>query len=152
MKTHLTFAFVALLVTSVVMTLPVQAQDTEAAIRKVTEQINQAWNKHDAKTLATFFDKDWRNFDLVGNAALESTLSELFKNQKDNKRKLLDEVAILSLTPDVAIYMGVRESTGQLDDNGKPSPPSKQRFARVYRLKEGKWLAVATYSIPLEEQ
>jgi uncharacterized protein (TIGR02246 family) len=129
-----------------------QAED-EAAIRKVVEQIYAAMNKHDAKAYAAVCAEDFETWegDIKGRAAMEEVMSGVFANAKDIQFKLLDEIGIVFVTPDVAIYKHNDEITGSLDDDGDPLPPNKRLSARVFVKKNGRWLFASHFFRTIEE-
>ena len=149
MRTLSAVALVALLGTSAVFAPSLRAQDNAEAIREVTRQINEAWNNHDAEAVAAYFDADWRNFNLVGRQ-LEAAIAELFESQPKHHRELLNEVGIVNVTSDVAVYMGTREVSGTVDDQGNALEPVRENFSRVYRKSGDSWLAVVSYSVPIQ--
>ena len=107
-----------------------------------------AYNKHDFKAFAALHVEDFENWDgtAKGRASLEKlTLPESFE------AKLLDEIGIVFVTPDVAIYKYRFEMTGDVDAEGKPLPPTKRLSARVFVKKNGKWLHAAAFARPIEE-
>jgi hypothetical protein len=71
---------------------------------------------------------------------MEKYLSDIFSNAKDFQIKLLDEIGIVFVTPDVAIHKHNDEVTGSIDADGKPLPPDKRISARVFVKKNGRWL------------
>ena len=121
----------------------------EAAIRQVESSYNDAWNRHDAKAAAAFFAKDYAPVsEKVSErpANHEKSLAAVFDRHKEHQRKLLEEIGIVFITPDAAIYKGWREVSGWVDNNGKLMPPGNQLFLRVFRKENGKWLAVTSFS------
>ena len=125
----------------------------EAAIRKVLEQSLAAYNGHDAKAYAALLTENFENWegDRKGRAATEKMLTERFERQKDRQAKLLDEIGIIFVTPDVAIFKMRGEFTGMLDADGKPLPPLKRLIAHVYVKKNSRWLRAAWFGRPIEE-
>lgn len=63
----------------------------------------------------------------------------------------LDEIGIVFVTPDVAIYKCRDEVTGGLDADGNPRQPEKRLAAAVYVKKNGKWLWTTWFSRPIQE-
>ena len=128
-----------------------QAED-EAAIRKMQQQIMAAHAKQDAKAIAALMDEDFQNWDgtVKGRAAEEKQRRENFERQKV-QAKILDEIGIVFVTPEVAIYKFRVEITGSLDADGKPLPPLKMLYASVCVKKNDKWLRAAVFNRPVEE-
>jgi ketosteroid isomerase-like protein len=128
-----------------------QAED-EAAIKKVMDQINAAYNKHDAKELSSYLVDNYENWtgSQKGLAEFQKSLSEGWERQKDQFKRL-EEHGILFVSQDVGIYKVSCESTGELDADGKPLPPRKWLGAWVFSKQNGKWLCSAFFSRPIEE-
>ena len=97
-----------------------QAED-EAAIREVMEQADVFMNKLDAKAYAALFDQIYENWtgSIKGRAALEKDNAESFKNQKTGQYTAGDEIGLIFVTPDVAIFKEHGELSGFVDENGK---------------------------------
>ena len=127
-----------------------QTED-EATIRKLVKQTNTAFNNHDAEGMAASGDEAIENW--KGNrkgAAYFEYYSDLFKQQPRIKSNLLEEVGIIFLTPDVAIYKALMYNTGLVDKEGKPRPQWEWLGAWVFVKKDGKWLNTAFFSRPIE--
>lgn len=129
-----------------------QAAD-EAAIREVAKQIDATWNAHDAKACAAFNDEKYENWDgtVKGPTADEKMMADLFQAQKDVQRKMLEEIGIVFVTPDVAIYKLRMEVTNWIGQDGKPQPPAKYLRALILVKRNGKWLFAAPFNRPIEE-
>lgn len=125
----------------------------EAAIREVIEQVYALANKHDAKGFVALMDESIEDWDgeNKGRAAQEKGISEWWERQTDIQYKLLDEIGIVFVTPDVAIYKWHDHTTGELDEDGKPLPPSKWLEADVFVKKNDKWLIAAYFEKRIEE-
>ena len=124
-----------------------QAAD-EAAIREVVKQCNAAYNKKDAKAMASFLVKNFENW--PGTSKGRKQVSEYLASQK-GQYKQLDEIGIIFVTPDVAIFKEHGENTGGLDADGKPLLPQKVLESWVLVKKDGKWLGAAVFNRPTEE-
>ncbi len=77
--------------------------------------------------------------------------ADLFKRQPSIKSKHLEEIGIIFLTPDVAVYKARMDNTGLVDEDGKSLPQLKWLGAWVMVKKNGKWLSAAFFSRPIEE-
>ena len=146
----LTIGFCLLL--SSVPVMADQAED-EAAIRKVVEQVYAALNKHDAKAMGALYVDDFENWSgsIKGRVAWEKNLSELFENSKDSQWKQLEEIAIIFVTPDVAIYKDRHELSGWVDADGQQLPPLKRLWGGMFAKKNGKWLIAGQFIRRIEE-
>ena len=130
--------------------VPAVAQNAadEAAIREAAEQIRETTNKGDIKSHLDLYADPFENFeDSSDRAAHQQTHDGL----KDLRQKLLADGGIVFLTPDVAIHKFRQESTGLIDDDGNPLPPSKSLVAFIYVKKGDKWLMTARFTRPIEE-
>jgi ketosteroid isomerase-like protein len=107
---------------------------------------------HDAKAMAALVTEDYKSWDdtVKGRAALEKNMTELFEGQHIHVKQL-EEIGIIFVTPDVAIYKQRTVWTGWVDEDGKPTPPVKQLTANVYVKQSGKWLEAAWFSRDIEE-
>ena len=143
---------ICLLLTSV-PAMSDQAAD-EAAIRKARKEMIEAVNKHDAKAMVALvaeINENWLG-DRKGRKAYEEQTAEGFKTRwKDLKYKDWEEIGIIFVTSDVAIYKATAEVIGVKDTEGKPLPPIKELEALVYRKIDGKWMEVAYFNRPIEE-
>ena len=124
-----------------------QAAD-EAAIREATRQIVETTNTRDIRGHLDLYADPYENIEgSVGRAAHQQTHERL----KDLRVKLLDDVGIVFVTPDVAIHKYRSEATGSLDDDGNPLPPSKSLIALIYAKNGDEWLVTARFTRPIEE-
>ena len=142
---------ICLLLTSVPV-MADQAED-ETAIRKVVEQLYAAMKKHDAKAYAALCAENFETWegDTKGRSAMEKFISDHFSNMKDIQYKPTDEIGIVFVTSDVAIYKHNDEVTNFLDADGKPRPPFKRLSARVFVKKNGSWLFATQFYRTIEE-
>ncbi len=129
-----------------------QAED-EAAIRDVVSQLFAAMKDHDAKAYAALCAENFEDWEgnTKGRAAMEKQIADHFANMKDIQYKLLDEIGIVSVTPDVAIFKHTDEVTNSLDTDGKTRPPYKRLSARVFVKTNSKWLFATHFYRTIEE-
>jgi hypothetical protein len=126
----------------------------EAAVRKADEIYNAAWSAHDAKAIVATRDESeesWEGTIKHGeddSKILEAGFAGPFKNVRS---KLLKEIGVVFVTPEVAIYKGVYEFGGILDKEGNEVPATKNLYARVYVKRDGKWLGAGYFFRPMEE-
>ncbi len=152
MKYLITLTIGVCLLFSSVPAMAVQAED-EAAIRKVMEQNQAAFNNHDAKGMAALSEtsliESWdgsRKW-TAGN----EYMADMFKRQPSIKSKILEEIGIIFFTPDVAVYKALMDNTGLVDEDGKQLPQLKWLGAWVMVKKNGEWLSAAFFTRPIEE-
>jgi ketosteroid isomerase-like protein len=117
----------------------------EAAIRTVLEQLLTAYNNHDAKTYVSLLTETHESWEggLKGRAAWERYLTEYFEDQEGTKANPGEEIGLFFVTPEVAIYKGRAEFTGDIDEDGKPLPATRTLVAMVFVKKNEKWLRAA---------
>lgn len=134
-----------------------KAQDRsadEAAIRELVEQVNAIHNRHEIEPLVALFDEtveDWTG-QTKGREAYKKNLTDLFAREKNRIQEEIEEIGIVFVTDDVAIYKSTRVTKGTVDADGKPLPPEKVIFARVVVKREGRWYLSAWFGAPLAEQ
>lgn len=152
MKLLMIFTVGAYLLLASVPATADQAED-EASIRSATKQYVAAFNKHDAMAIAALVDEDCETWegDIKGRAAMEETYVDIFANNEHVQYKLTDEIGIVFVTPEVAIYKHNDEITGALDADGKPLPPIKRLSAKLFVKKNGSWLWAAHFYRRIEE-
>ena len=131
-----------------------QAED-EAAVREAEEKYIVTWNAHDGKALcATHVEsvESWGG-GWKGKAACEKYYGENFAGPwKNFQVKLSEEVGLVFVTPDVAIYKARYAHSGGFDREGKALPAGNVLYARVYVKKNGKWLGAHGQLVrPIEE-
>ena len=152
MKYLITLTIGVCLLFSSVPAMAVQAED-EAAIRKVWEQNQAAFNNHDAKGMAALWEtslvESWDGS--AKGAARVEYYADLFKRQPSIQSEVLGEIGIIFVTPDVAVYKARMDNTGLVDEDGKPLQQVKWLGAWVMVKKNGEWLSAAFFSRPIEE-
>ena len=122
--------------------------DEESAIREVEKQIFQTMEKRDTKAhTALYADPLQTLAQPLTRAAHEKYHVDAWARQKDLQNKLIEDLGVVFLTPEVTIHSFRVEITGALDADGKPVPPRKRRVSRVFVKKDGKWLAGANYAV-----
>ena len=151
MKNLITLTIGVCLLFSAVPAMADQAED-EAAIRKVFEQINAAFNNHDAKGMFALVDESVESWDGSRKGAANfEYYADMFKRMPSIKSNFLEEIGIIFLTPDVAVYKAFMDNTGLVDEDGKRLPQLKWLGAWVMVKRNGKWLSAAFFSRLMEE-
>jgi uncharacterized protein (TIGR02246 family) len=150
MRREIMRTFIALTIILLFAAMPVMAQSAadEAAIREVVKQINVAFNKSDAKAMASYIVEDFENW--PGTRKGRKQVSENWASA-EGQYKQLDEIGIIFVTPDVAIFKEHGEETGFLDSDGKPLPTEKVLESWVAVKKNGKWLLAAIFTRAIED-
>ena len=128
-----------------------QAED-KAAIRKAMEQINAAFNNHDAKGMFALVDESSESWDGSRKGAAQAEYyADMFKRMPSIKSERLKEIGIIFVTPDVAVYKALMDNTGLTDEDGKPLPQLKWLGAWIMVKRNGKWLSAGFFSRLIEE-
>jgi ketosteroid isomerase-like protein len=124
----------------------------EAAIRKVVEQVNTIHNRHEVEPLVALFDETVENWtgSIRGRAAYEKAIAGLFERERNRLQKELEEVGIVFVTDDVAIYKSRRQVTGEVDSAGNELPPQTVNLARTFVKREGRWFLAAWFAMPVD--
>ncbi len=125
----------------------------EETIRAVCGKIVEAYKNHDAPALSAQVDESWENWEGTekSRADHEKTLAGSFERQKDLGYNLLEEIGVVFLTPDVAIYKVIGEDFGMLDADGQPLPPVKVLEAFVMVKRDGRWMFTSHFGRPVDE-
>ena len=142
---------ICLLLTSV----PVMADQAadEAAIRKAFEEYLSVFNTHDTTAIGALHDdtfEHWKGIYKGKDGAVKSH-EDMFSRQKDWRIEVVDEIGLVFVTPNVAIYKLRCQTSGIVDANGNGLPPIKFLQAIVYVKRDMQWLRAATFSRDIEE-
>jgi len=114
--------------------------DDEAAIRKNVEAYVTAYNKHDAKTLATFWSPDAvyvnpeTGEEAVGHDAIADQFTDVLANLGD-AQLAVDVKSIVFLSPTVAVERGTARVAKKSEKQAKSSD-----YTAVHVKRDGKWL------------
>ena len=127
----------------------------ETAIRKLYEEFNAAWNRHDVKTMAKMWAIDGDHLEPDGRVAkgrgeVETLLANQHKSIfKDTKLALtIDSVWFISST--VALIDGSYELSGARMPDGKELPARKGHLTSVLMYEDSKWwIAASRLMIPI---
>jgi len=138
----LTFVAAFLITTAATADAQLGTSADEAAIRKILDARNGAYNKHDAKALAETYAQD---ADLVtgtgrvvsGRAAIEQNYIESFGGVDKNAVVKTESTKIRFLTTDTAILDLDGVTTGRSDGT------IKTHATWVYVRRDGEWAVVA---------
>jgi uncharacterized protein (TIGR02246 family) len=129
---------------------PPVANPLKGEIAEVQNSYIDAFNKGDAKLLATLFtaDADWiddQGTVIRGRAAIQRALEDLISGHKDRKLKLrLDSIRVLS--PDVVVGNALSSF------NGSDKSSESAAYIAVYVKQDGKWrIALLTETNEVED-
>ncbi|MFH2107754.1 MAG: hypothetical protein ABII93_03715 [Chrysiogenia bacterium] len=121
-----------------------------AAIRKVMEQLDEAYRLRDGQAFGALMAEDFENWlgtDKGRDINVKLSLEGL-KSQTHAQYKRSGELGVVFLSADVALYKAYWEFSGMIDAKGNPLPPMKLLGACVMVKREGKWLMSAFFSRP----
>jgi ketosteroid isomerase-like protein len=129
-----------------------QAED-EVAIRKVIKAIISTGNDRDAVAMMAYCDPVYETPDGRRKGIDEVTAGyvRLFDRSKEFHIEQLEEIGIVFVTPDVAIYKDRRRITGYIERDGSPRPPQTRLTAWVMVKRNDSWLCAAFFYRPLDE-
>jgi uncharacterized protein (TIGR02246 family) len=111
----------------------------EAAIRKADEAYVQAFNKHDAKSLADAWSPEAvylnraTGAEVVGRAAIADQFTAVFKDQPEITLDL-NVKSIRFISPNVAVEEGTAKTTAP------KAEPEEEEYSAVFVKREGQWL------------
>lgn len=126
------------------ISVPVMADQAadEGAVRKVAKKLNDTWNAKDLDAHFALIDKDFvMNDRKKGKAAHREFLTQFWSSEEYSQIKN-DEVDLVFVTPDVAIYRinGLRLEWNQ-----------KLILAWIFSKKSGNWLLSAAFWQDVEQ-
>jgi uncharacterized protein (TIGR02246 family) len=128
----------------------------ESEIRKVEAGLQEAWNRHDARTFASLFTED---------ADCVNVLGWWWKGRREIEQKVADahafifrdsvlttnEIDVRFVTSQIALVHVRWSMIGQKADDGTPGPPRSGIETDVLQKQRGKWLVASfhnTNSVP----
>jgi len=152
MRAYLAVASVCVLLAAGSLAAADKAKD-EAAIRKVVAQVNTIHNRHEVEPLVALFDETVENWTgtIRGRAAYEKAIAGLFEQEDNRLQKEVEEVGIVFVTDDVAIYKSRRQVMGEVDSAGKELPPQTVNLARIFVKRDDRWLLSAWFAMPVTQ-
>jgi len=150
MRAYLAVATILTLLAAGSLAAADRAKD-EAAIRKVVEQVNTIHNRHEVEPLVALFDETVENWTgtIRGRAAYEKAIAGLFEREGNRLQEEVEEVGIVFVTNDVAIYKSRRQVMGEVDSTGKKLPPQTVNLARIFVKRENRWQLSAWFAMPV---
>jgi ketosteroid isomerase-like protein len=125
----------------------------EAAIRSSISEMIVELNNHDVEGVVARADESaetWEG-DLKGKEAFRKMWTDIWGHHKDLQYQLRDEIGIVFVTNDVAIYKTYVDVTGILDEDGNPQPLLRRLFAWILLKKNGRWLWTTWFNRTIEE-
>ena len=122
--------------------------ENEAAIRKLYAEYTAAWNRHDAKAMASFWTIDGDYMEPDGRHAKGQTeVEKLFTQEqqtvfKDSTLALTIET-VWFVTADVAMVDGKYDLSGVRDLEGKQLPTRSGHLTAILLREDGSWKVAA---------
>lgn len=115
-----------------------------AAVKKVFDDFNNAFNSHDAHAVAVLFTDDADYITVggatfKGSAAIEQHLAPLFSRAKTLHRDVTLK-GVRFVRPDVALVDSEMVTTGVVGPNGTAAPDLKGFYDWVLVKQNGHWL------------
>lgn len=144
-----TKALLGALVLSLLSTLPVVAQAgpcknaDEAAIRKVVDEFNDAWNARSASRYAAVFaeDADWENAfggRRKGRKEIQEFIGVLV-SQFSSAEETITDTRVWCMSPKLALIDVYQTVSGQKLPGGGIVPTRRIRMTQLYEKNGGKW-------------
>jgi uncharacterized protein (TIGR02246 family) len=130
-------------------------KEDDAAIHQRHDEWTAAWNKHDAKLMASFWVADG---DLInpfgrqahGQAEIERLFTEEQTGMLAGTTYSGTIESIRYLAKNVAVVDVAGEISGMKGPDGTMAPPFKHHVTWIAEKKDGKWMAVCTrVAVPL---
>jgi uncharacterized protein (TIGR02246 family) len=152
MKRVLLAAMAIGLLTTFTAAQPRDSARDEDAIKRVIEDLNESFQKRDAKLRASLFTEDGIFINAFGvqrecRASIEQFWKDLFATGTFNQTEVkIAEMKIRFLNPDVAIVDRFEEATGQRGiETKRLLPPRRIHLTLIMKRTGDKWL-MAYYS------
>jgi uncharacterized protein (TIGR02246 family) len=129
-------------------------QAVKAAIEDIAAGLAEAWNRLDARALASIFaeDADFTNvFGMVatGRAAIEALHAPLFKTIFKDSHLTVTETRVRLIRSDVASVDVRWKMTGARDPHGKPWPKREGLLNWIVTKHDAGWLIDVSHNMDL---
>ena len=125
----------------------VGARQNEPDIKQLTEQYQTAWNKGDAKALASLYSQNALRMQptgapLVGRAAIEQSFVQNFAGPWKGSKLALTVGRVQQINADVRLQEGTYEVTGGTGG------PTRGRYLNTIVRESGAWKLAAVVPVP----
>jgi uncharacterized protein (TIGR02246 family) len=125
--------------------------DDEQAIRKVTVEMTEGFNKHDARASTRMYTPD---ADLItvrgerfrGTTEFEKGLASIFATRAREATHRTLNVSVRFVRPDVALAHVTNELSGLIAPDGQRPPPHQELSLRVFVKDGGEWRVAAFHN------
>lgn len=126
--------------------------EQEAVIRKQFAAFTEAWNRHDANAMASFYalDADHVEPDLRmvrGRDQIEELFAAEHKTVFRDSKATLSIDSVWFVTENVALVDGAYEVVGVKGPDGKELPPGKGHLTGLLLRERDRWWVVASRSM-----
>ena len=144
----LAFELLALVTPLVVPAFSAAQGQDEAAIDGAEADLQEAWNRHDAKAFASFFTEDADCVNVVGwwwkgRTQIERKVAEAHVFMFRDSTLTNNEVRIRFLTSRIAVVHIRWSMVGNRNPDGTPGELRKGIQTHILQKQEGKWLIAA---------
>ena len=135
----------ALLATLAVSAFSADRSQDDAAIRKVEIGLQEAWNRHDAKSFASFFAEDADCVNVVGwwwrgRSQIESKVADAHVFMFRDSTVTDDDIQVRFLTSRIAVVHVRWSMVGNRNPDGTPGQPRKGIQTHILQKQAGQWL------------
>jgi uncharacterized protein (TIGR02246 family) len=129
------------------------AQTKDAAMDKLAADWTVAFNRGDAKAVASFYTENAVRINqdggkVAGRAAIEKEFAANFQGPFKGTKIKINVGATTPVGPDVAVNEGTWEVTGAMTPDGKPAPPFKGSYLNTIVKKNGAWVLASNAGVP----
>ncbi len=150
-----------ILIVLILIALPVAAQTKgnakdQEAIKSIALKWQDAWNRHDMKTLATLLAEDV-DFVTVSGTWQKSPkeFEEYYAKRHEMQYKesvwTLKNTEVKFIKPDVALAHVEWSMKGDKDADGTPRQPRQGIFTWVLEKRKGNWIIIASQNTNIRE-
>lgn len=120
----------------------------EIAIRDVETGLQEAWNRHDARTYASFFAEDGDCVNVVGwwwrgRPQIEKKVADAHVLMFQESVITNNEIDLRFLASDFAVVHARWSMVGNKNPDGTPGPPRRGIQTHILQKQAGKWWIVA---------
>lgn len=126
--------------------------EQEAVIRKQFADFTEAWNRHDAKTMASFYALDGDHVEpdlrmVRGRDQIEELFAAEHETVFRESRATLSIDSVWFVTENVALVDGAYEVIGVKGPDGKELPPGRGHLTGLLLRERDRWWVVASRSM-----
>lgn len=128
------------------------AQAPDPAVDKLVADWTAAFQKADAKTLASLYTEGAVRVTpeggrVIGRGAIEKEFATNFSGPWKGAAIKITAGALQAVAPDIAVGEGTYEVTGVRGPDGQPVPPIKGSYVNTLVKKNGAWLLASNAAV-----